>query len=89
MKAHKSRTQGLENIKRFTRLQVLLLKGTKVTDAGIENLMGSSIQVLRLEGTRVGDAGLAKLNGLTKLDWLVLMETQISKTLPDWYTSKN
>jgi hypothetical protein len=47
----------------MTSLKLLALEGTKVTDAGLEQLKGlSSLAVLEVAGSQVTDAGVEALN---------------------------
>jgi hypothetical protein len=53
---------GLEHLKGLTKLQTLVLTGTKVSGAGLEHLKGlKSLQALALSKTRVTDKGVKKL----------------------------
>ena len=55
------------------------LHGTKVTDAGLENLQDlPQLQSLVLFNTQITDAGLAHLKGLTKLRGLSLDTTKVT-----------
>ena len=55
------------------------LFGTKVTDAGLQQLAElKSLHTLNLGNTRVTDAGLQQLAGLTNLTMLTLDGTQIT-----------
>ncbi len=55
------------------------LRGTKVTDAGLEHLKRfSQLHTLNLMGTRVTDAGLEHLTGLSQLRMLVLGYTWVT-----------
>ena len=55
------------------------LFGTKVTDAGLQQLAElKSLHTLNLGNTRVADAGLKELAGLTKLTTLGLHNTRVT-----------
>ncbi len=54
-------------------LRELLLRGTKVTDAGVRHLRGlTNLKDLDLSSTSVGDAAMAQVANLSKLERLVL-----------------
>jgi hypothetical protein len=60
-------------------LQKLGLGGTKVTDAGLKELVGlKSLQTLDLRFTKVTDAGLKELAGLKSLQRLGLHSTKVT-----------
>jgi hypothetical protein len=55
------------------------LKGTKVTDSGLEVLEGfDNLQSLDLSGTKATNNGLKRLKGLEKLRYLNLAGTKVS-----------
>lgn len=59
----------------------LNLRGTQVTDAGLEHLRQlTSLRLLWLDDTQVTDAGLENLTGLTNLGWLSLRHDKITDT---------
>lgn len=61
-------------------LEVLVLRGTLVTDAGLVHLQGlKRLRLLHLAGTQVTDAGLVHLQGLTQLRSLDLTGTQVTE----------
>jgi hypothetical protein len=62
-----------------TRLQMLDLRDTRISDAGLDHLRGlSDLRLLILTGTAVSDDGLAKLKDLPRLRLLCLEETKIT-----------
>jgi len=74
---------GLEQLKEhlaaLTKVWNLSLKGTQVTDAGLERVkVFTELMSLDLRGTQVTDAGLAHLKELPNLHWLKLDDTQIT-----------
>ena len=82
---HQITDAGLEylNLKGLVRLQSAWFgnKGSKITDAGIEQFKGLSEMVyLALNDTQITDAGLAHLRGLTRLQRLWLNNTPITGT---------
>jgi hypothetical protein len=71
--------------------KVLFLNGTKVTDAGLQDLARlKRLNILGLERTRVTDARLAHIEGMTMLKAVHLIDTgvtaqgvaRLAKTLP-------
>jgi hypothetical protein len=57
----------------------VLLMGTQITDAGLEQLKGlTSLTTLFLTHTQITDAGLEHLQGMTSLTRLYLSNTQIT-----------
>jgi hypothetical protein len=55
------------------------LRGTAVTDAGLEPLNGlPHLRQLRLDGSEVSDAGLEHLKSLTELNYLDLSNTRVT-----------
>lgn len=72
---------GLEQLKGIVRFNVLVLSGTKVTDAGLEHVQGlRNLKDLQLYETHVTDAGLEHLKGLTSLRILHIRGTPIDGT---------
>jgi hypothetical protein len=73
-------------VKGLTRLRVLHLEGTKVTDVGLEHLKGlTQLQSLHLNSShlpnaKITDAGLEHLKGLTQLRQLNVYGTAITDT---------
>jgi Leucine-rich repeat (LRR) protein len=73
----------LESIKGLTELQMLDLKQSAVTDAGLIYLEGfphleSLCLGLGSEGTNIGDAGLQHVKGLSQLRYLYLNNTKVT-----------
>ena len=63
----------------MTKLQILLLSETKVTDAGLDHLHGlNQLRRLALGNTKITNLGLAKLNALSELYNLDLEGTQVT-----------
>ena len=63
----------------FWEVKAVVLYGTQVTDAGLEQLKGlSQLRELRLHFTRVTDAGLEQPKGLSQLRELRLHETRVT-----------
>ena len=61
-------------------LEVLVLCGSQVTDAGLVHLQGlKRLRLLHLADTQVTDAGLVHLQGLTQLRSLDLARTQVTE----------
>lgn len=70
---------GLKVVKPLTRMEMILLAGTEVTDAGMAHLAAStSLRQMSLKQTAIGDAGLEHLGGLTNLQELDLTNTKIT-----------
>ncbi len=66
--------KGLGNI-----LYSLNLRGTEITDKGLEHLKDAkSLTRLHLERTKITDAGLANLAGLENLEYLNLYGTEVT-----------
>ena len=64
---------------RLTKLEVLLLADTQITDAGLEHLKGlSNLETLYLIRAQITDAGLEHLEGITNLKELYLYGTQVT-----------
>jgi len=68
---------GLEHVRRLTRLQVLFLDGTQVTDAGLTYLQDLK-QLEELSLGQVSDVGIVQLKEVRQLRVLHLNGTQIS-----------
>ena len=63
----------------MTHLNVLMLSGTQVTDAGLVHLKGlNELGVLQLDRTQITDAGLTNLEGLSELSGLNLSQTLVT-----------
>lgn len=70
---------ALEGLKTFTKVQKLILNGTKITDAGLDHLKGlAALQKLYLVDTKVGDSGVEKLKDLKELKILSLAGTGVT-----------
>jgi hypothetical protein len=71
---------GLEHIKGLTKMWLLTLDDTKVTDAGLVHLkeMTGLEDWLGLSGTQVTNDGLQHLTGFTKLRSLNLIRTRVT-----------
>jgi internalin A len=66
-------------LKALPSLQILYLKYTALTDAGLENVKSlRQLQQLWLSGTRISDDGLKHVADLTQLRTLVLSDLQIT-----------
>jgi hypothetical protein len=66
---------GLDNLnlKALTKLRLLHLSETQITDVGLAHLKGlTKLEILYLTGTRITDDGLVHLTGLTNLKSLTL-----------------
>lgn len=72
---------GLVHLKKLTKLRMLTLSDTLITDAGLVHVKKlTKLQYIGLGGTQVTDAGMAELKALTKLSTLHLgRNTQISQ----------
>src|SRR5262249_43504569 len=73
--------RGLDRLSVLKSLESLNIHSTKVTDAGLEGLKAfPKLSQLELGGKKSGltDDGLAWLAGLTRIDWLVLSESQFT-----------
>ena len=69
----------LAHLKRLAQLRQLDLRGTTITDAGLEQLKGlSQLQGLLLSGTQITDVGLEQLRGLAQLQGLGLSATRVT-----------
>jgi hypothetical protein len=63
----------------FSHVETVDLTGTKITDAGLENLKSlSQLQSLVLWATKVTDSGLESVKGSSHLKQLILMGTDIT-----------
>jgi hypothetical protein len=51
---------------------------TRVTDSGLEALVGSQLKRLNLDDTNIGDAGIPAITQLGQLEFLHLGKTAIS-----------
>jgi hypothetical protein len=61
------------------------LRGSRATDAGLENLKAlSRLQTLNLLRTNITDAGLEHLTGLTELRYLGLSNTKVTAAGRRW-----
>jgi hypothetical protein len=70
---------GLVHLAGLTRLEILELQGTGLTDRGLANLSGlTRLQDLSLGDTRITDAGLKHLKGLSQLQELDLRDTAVT-----------
>ncbi len=68
-----------EPLERQPDLQVLVLGGTQISDAGLVPLRGlKQLLLLNLNDTQVTDAGLVHLHGLTRLQYLSLDNTRVT-----------
>lgn len=68
----------LDLLSPWSRLEVLELAGSDVSDQGLEKIKGlTQLRVLNLASTEVGDKGAAHLSGLTKLQELSLYKTRV------------
>ena len=68
-----------EKLKGLTKLEVLDLANTKITDAGLVHLKGlTKLEGLNLWGTQVTDAGLEHLKGFSNLEEVYLSGTQVT-----------
>jgi hypothetical protein len=68
----------LKPLGRFSKLQILNLGGTQISNAGLKELAGlQQLQTLVLAGTQIGDAGLKELAGLKGLQSLNLGVTNV------------
>jgi hypothetical protein len=68
-------------VESWTRLspETLILENTRITDAGLARLRGSTqLRTLSLGGTGISDAGLKHLQGLARLQRLYLANTGIT-----------
>jgi hypothetical protein len=75
----KSPDATVEQAGRLTRLTLLRLNQTPLTDAGLAHVKGlNDLVYLDLTGTEVTDAGLAHLTGLSKLSYLQLTRTHVT-----------
>jgi Leucine-rich repeat (LRR) protein len=63
----------------LTRLQLLYLSQSSISDAGLKHLRGlTELRSLSLSGARISDTGLAHLKGVTELSQLDLGSTQVT-----------
>lgn len=71
---------GLAEAARLRNLEVLVLPGTRITDAGLAHLkqLKQSLVWLDVRETNISDAGLEHLKHLGNLEVLLLDQTQIS-----------
>jgi hypothetical protein len=70
---------GLQHLKRMTRLQSLTLNSTNITDAGLAHVAHLTIlQELALSDTKITDAGLRTLKGMRKMRRLDLSGTRVT-----------
>jgi len=70
---------ALAHLKDFTRLELLDLAHTRVTDAGLSHLRGiSALKQLQLRGTGITDSGLGYLTELDDLTFLNITDTNVS-----------
>jgi len=72
---------GVHHLRDMTTLQVLILDGTKITDAAMPDV-GRLVNLtdwLGLTHTEVSDAGAAHLTKLNKLNSLNLIGTKVSR----------
>jgi hypothetical protein len=77
----KTTDAGLENLKSLTKLRWLYLGMTQITDAGLERLKDFNhpqLGTLNVSLTKVTDVGLKSLEGLARLDVLLLDDTQVT-----------
>lgn len=69
----------MKHLAGFTKLKVLYLPNTRVTDVGLGYLSGlTALEMLDLGNTRVTDAGLEHLKGLTQLKTLYVNFTPVT-----------
>ena len=80
---------GLMCRTKSTRLDILVLKNTRITDASLFQI--GKMTWLDLAGTQLTDEGLAQLNGLVNLQTLTLKTTLhqrcwiVFKGTVDWF----
>ena len=74
----------------LSRLAILNLRGTEITDAGLVHLAGlKGLLRLHLEKTKITNAGLKHLAGLEQLEYLNLYGTAVTDDgLPALYSLK-
>ena len=69
----------LIRIGKLKRLQMLDLRDTRISDAGLRHLRGlRDLKLLVLTGTKVSDRGLSELENMPQLEVLCLEETKIT-----------
>ena len=79
--SYKSRVddQFLANLSVLTELEGLSLRGTDITDAGVESLSNlENLRVINISETKVGDSGFAVLSALPRLKEVKATATSIS-----------
>jgi Leucine-rich repeat (LRR) protein len=70
---------GLKPVNNFVMLNQLWLGGTRVTDAGLEHLVGlQNLILLDLDRTGISDDGLGVLCNLPELNHLNLHDTRVT-----------
>jgi hypothetical protein len=75
-----SKDQDPDGKSRLTCLVQIQLQNTKVTDEGMNYLIGlPTLRWLHLENTHVTDDGLKRLSGLTNLGFLYFDMTEITE----------
>lgn len=77
MKGHLS-SKTLSQIARLSRLRILDLTDTDLTDDGLKKLSCNGLECLDISGTDVGDKGLSHLAALPDLYALYLRDTRIT-----------
>ncbi len=80
---------GLTHLSRLGDLESLNLVGTKITNAGLVALAGmKSLRVLDISDTAI-TGGLATLADLPRLEWLVMRNLDVGKSVTELATSRS
>jgi hypothetical protein len=80
LSSNKITDEQIAPLKDLARLVVMVnLRGTEITDAGLEQLKGlENLEYLNLYSTPITDAGLKHLEGLKKLRHVYVWQTQVT-----------
>jgi hypothetical protein len=71
--------KGLDRLRKLTKLETLLIGGTKVTDAGLVHLKPfTRLRKLSLFQTQVSDQGIAQLKLMGSLEVLLIGGSKIT-----------
>jgi hypothetical protein len=71
--------EDVTHLKKLSKLEVLCLHGTQVTDLGLAHLKRmSKLRLLHLDHAQITDNGLKHLDGFAKLETLWLTHTQVT-----------